>query len=239
MALAYRAVIFDLDGTLVSEEHGVEQATAAVAEALSSQGYAVSGEALNAARIAVVREAMAENRGTWPSWLTRVEWMRRAFVVVDVPAELAPDLAPVYLEGRLAGLTLIGDALQLLDALRPHVPTTLITNGDSAEQRLKLDRVGLNDYFPQPVISAEFGAQKPAAEIFLHTVGTLGVRPSEAIYIGNSYGNDVEGAAGAGLDSIWFNERGSAAPVDATLHPDHTCAHLRSVGAALGIEFPD
>lgn len=235
--LAYRAVIFDLDGTLVSEEHGVEEATAAVADALSVKGYAVTGKALNAARQVVVREAMAENRGTWPPWLTRVEWMRRAFAVVDAPAELAPELASVYLEGRLAGLTLINDAIQLLDALTPHVPTALITNGDGVEQRRKLDRVGLNGYFPQPVISAEFGAQKPAAEIFLHTVHTLEIQPSEAIYIGNSYGNDVEGAVGAGLDSIWFNESSAAPPGDTTLHPVHTCAHLRGVAEVLGIDL--
>jgi FMN phosphatase YigB (HAD superfamily) len=235
--LAYRAVIFDLDGTLVSEEHGVEEATAAVAEALSAEGYAVSGDALNAARQSVVREAMAQNRGNWPSWLTRVEWMRRAFTLVAAPAELAPELAPVYLEGRLAGLTLITDTIALLDVLAPRVSTALITNGDGGEQRLKLDRVGLNDYFPQPVISAEFGAQKPAAEIFLHTVRTLEIQPSEAVYIGNSYGNDVEGAAGAGLDSIWFNESGAAPPGDATLHPVHTCADLRGVAEILGIDL--
>ena len=55
--MQYQAVIFDLDGTLVSEVDGVERATDQVAAALREHGHDVSGEALNAARLRVVRAA--------------------------------------------------------------------------------------------------------------------------------------------------------------------------------------
>ncbi len=235
MPLSYGAVIFDLDGTLISEETGVEEATASVADALRARGYDVSGPALNAARTAVVREAMAANRGTWPHWLTREEWMRRAFALVDAPSTLAGELGAVYLQGRIDGLALLDDAIDLLEAVQAQAPTGLITNGDGREQRMKLERVGLDRYFPEPVISAEFGAEKPAAAIFVHAVESLGVQASESVYVGNSYGNDVEGAAGAGLDAVWLNARGAPGPADSALLPTHTTPDLRGVREFLGV----
>lgn len=233
--MRYRAVLFDLDGTLVSEQVGVEAATARVAAALRDRGHAVSDEALNAARSSVVGQALAANEGTWPSWLTREEWMRRAFRLVDAPEDLAPDMAPVYLEGRLDGLSLLEHARELLDAVRAIAPLGLITNGEGAEQRRKLERVGLDPYFPMPVISGELGVAKPDARIFQHALAALAVAADDAVYIGNSFGHDIEGAAAVGLHSVWLDHAGTGPPAGTAARPSHVVRELRAVRAFLGV----
>lgn len=230
----YEAVVFDLDGTLVSEEDGVDEATALVAEELRQRGHSVSDALLQETRTAVVREAMAENRGNWPPWLSREEWLRRAFARVDVPEALAPDMAAVYLRGRIDGLALLDHAVELVQAVARQARLGMITNGGSSEQRLKITTVGLDRFFPQPLISDEVGVQKPDPAIFERALTTLKVVASDAVYIGNSFVNDVEGAAAVGMDTIWLDHHGSGPPPGAATTPTLTTASLRTVRDFLG-----
>lgn len=230
----YEAVVFDLDGTLVSEEDGVQQATAMVAQALRERGHPVLDARLEEARTTVVREAMAANRGNWPPWLSREEWLRRAFARVDVPEALAPDMAAVYLQGRIDGLALLDHAVELVQAVAGQARLGMITNGGSSEQRLKITTVGLDRFFPQPLISDEVGVQKPDPAIFEQALTSLEVSASNAVYIGNSFVNDVEGAAAVGMDTIWLDHHGSGPPPQAATTPTLTTASLRAVREFLG-----
>ena len=230
----YAAVVFDLDGTLVSEEDGVDEATAAVARELRQRGHAVSNALLQETRSNVVREAMAENRGNWPPWLTREEWLRRAFARVDAPETLAPEMAAVYLRGRIEGLALLDHAVELVQAVAGQTRLGMITNGGSSEQRLKITTVGLDRFFPEPLISDEVGVQKPDPAIFQQALTALDVAASDAVYIGNSFVNDVEGAAAVGMDTIWLDHHGGGPPPQAATTPTLTTTNLRTVREFLG-----
>ncbi len=230
----YAAVVFDLDGTLVSEEVGVDEATAAVARELRLRGHQVSDTLLQETRSRVVREAMADNRGNWPPWLTREEWLRRAFARVDAPEALAPQMGAIYLQGRIEGLALLDHAIELVQAVAAQSRLGMITNGASSEQRLKITKVGLDRFFPKPLISDEVGIQKPDPAIFQQSLTILEVAPSEAVYIGNSFVNDVEGAAAVGMDTIWLDHHGNGPPPQAAATPTLTTTSLRTVREFLG-----
>ena len=230
----YAAVVFDLDGTLVSEEEGVDRATAHVAQELRQRGHAVADALLQETRSAVVREALAENRGTWPQWLSREEWLRRAFARVGAPTGLAPDMAAVYLQARIEGLALLDHAVELVEAVAGQSRLGMITNGGSSEQRLKISTVGLDRFFPDPLISDEVGVQKPDAAIFERALRELAATASEAVYIGNSFVNDIEGAAAVGMDTVWLDHDGSGPPPQAATTPTLTTASLRTVREFLG-----
>ena len=110
----------------------------------------------------------------------------------------------------------------------------MITNGASSEQRLKITTVGLDRFFPEPLISDEVGVQKPDPAIFEQALTTLEVLASDAVYIGNSFVNDVEGAAAVGMDTIWLDHHGSGPPPEAATTPTLTTASLRAVQEFLG-----
>jgi HAD superfamily hydrolase (TIGR01549 family) len=135
----------------------------------------------------------------------------------------------------MANLALLPDAIEILDLVRAHSPLGLVTNGDSAEQREKLRRCALMDYFDPLVISDDLGISKPEPAIFQQALDALGVSAHRTVYIGNSFANDVEGGAGVGIDTIWLNERGDGPPANAKYLPTATISALRELPPLLGL----
>ena len=91
-----------------------------------------------------------------------------------------------------------------MDYLKYKYQLAIITNGTIIGQNTKIDSVGIRDYFSQIVISHAVGCQKPDPEIFRLTVELLNIKPDEAVYVGDSYHNDILGAYKAGLKPIWL-----------------------------------
>ena len=89
-----------------------------------------------------------------------------------------------------------------------------------------LERCGLAADFEVVLTSAAAGWRKPRPEIFWRALTGLGVRPSEAAYVGDYHPYDVVGARAAGLRSIWLPSVRS--PV-AGLTADAIIADLREV----------
>jgi putative hydrolase of the HAD superfamily len=139
-----------------------------------------------------------------------------------------------YLDVWPRHLGLFPDALAALDAANEHGRVAVITNGPSKEQRLKLERTGLLDRFEVIAISGEVGHEKPAAEIFAHTLSRIGIAPEAALHIGDSLRYDVAGARAAGLTAVWLNRRGLER--DAAAEPHHEVPDLEAFAALLGYQ---
>lgn len=71
--------------------------------------------------------------------------------------------------------------------------------------RLLLERFGLMDFIDKTFFADEVGAFKPLPEMFRKPLETFGVKPEEAIHIGDTYAEDFEGALKAGLWAVWIN----------------------------------
>jgi len=67
-----------------------------------------------------------------------------------------------------------------------------------------LDALALADFFATVTISTEVGAAKPDPKIFEAALAKHNCDPAEAWHVGDSYGDDFEGAKGAGLRAIWL-----------------------------------
>jgi putative hydrolase of the HAD superfamily len=72
-----------------------------------------------------------------------------------------------------------------------------------------LQAAGLRDYFDVVVDSGRIGIEKPDPRIFQAALHALGVRPEEAVYIGDLYEVDVVGAQSAGIDAVLLGVPGS------------------------------
>jgi HAD superfamily hydrolase (TIGR01662 family) len=97
----------------------------------------------------------------------------------------------------------------LLEELRGRYRLGIVSNGLGWEQRQKIGPVGLDRYIEAVAISEELGVRKPEPGIFEHVLTALGIRPGEAIHVGDDVGADVAGAHAAGLAAgIWVNRDG-------------------------------
>ena len=98
----------------------------------------------------------------------------------------------------------------------------VVSNSDGRVEEA-LRAAGLEHYFDVIVDSTLAGVEKPDPAIFLPALEALGVRPEEAVYVGDLYDVDVAGARAAGMAAILF------APGDASGRPG--CATVTSLGA--------
>lgn len=70
----------------------------------------------------------------------------------------------------------------------------------------KLEFLGLEDW-DCSFTSEETNYLKPHPEPFLELAGKLGLKPEEILYVGNSYGKDVLGAAAVGMKTAHLSRR--------------------------------
>ena len=114
------------------------------------------------------------------------------------------DIFARYLTLYEESWSLYPDTAPCLEALSAY-PLGVITNGDGAQQRQKLEQMGIADRFDSVVISGDVGVAKPQREIFDRGAEELGLAPNELLFIGDNPENDVRGARQAGWHAIWLN----------------------------------
>nr|WP_246781504.1 HAD family hydrolase [Rhodoblastus sphagnicola] len=110
------------------------------------------------------------------------------------------------------------NAWRLFEDVRPCLAALsglrlgLVTNGDGAVQRRKIEALGLAEFFDAVVISGEVGLAKPDPRIFALACARLGAEPASALFIGDDRRLDAEAASAAGLRGLWLDRLGADAP---------------------------
>lgn len=98
------------------------------------------------------------------------------------------------------------EALQVLGGLaRQGVRLGILSNWDTRLRTLYL-RFALDRMFPLLLCSGELEMEKPDPEIFLAACRAAGCRAREAVHIGDDPVCDVEGARGAGMIGLQYDE---------------------------------
>jgi len=120
------------------------------------------------------------------------------------------EMGATFVQGLTDHGDLFSGARDLLDGLDGRVRLAVVTNGIGPVQRGRLDRLDIRRYFDVVSISGELAMNKPAPEIFDHTLAELGIADrSNVVMVGDSLSSDIAGGISAGIDTIWFNQHGS------------------------------
>ena len=101
----------------------------------------------------------------------------------------------------------IPGAIELLEYLQPKYNLYILSNGFKELQAHKMQTAGLDKYFKRIVLSDDIGINKPRPELFIHALQTTNSTTEESIMIGDMFDTDIAGAAGVGLDQIFFNRK--------------------------------
>jgi putative hydrolase of the HAD superfamily len=204
-----RAVLFDLDGTLMDHDAAREAAIAGLLPARAALAREWRRlEALHYDEYAAGRCSFQEQRRR------RVRGIHVAMGAAEPADAACDDWFAAYLERYRAGWAAFDDVLPALAALAdalPGVRLGIVTNGEGEPQRAKLAAIGLTDRFPVFVASADVGMRKPQPEIFLFACERLGVDPSASAHVGDRLDLDAQGAAAAGLRGVWLDRAGGGA----------------------------
>jgi len=243
-----RALLFDLFGTVVHFAPRVPRVEIAgtpwrstmhwLRDAAACELPAVPFDDLLATLMAVTEEIVRERPPEYREVPSR-ERFRRALVRLGVATAHAPALAErlsVAHMAHLASQTVVpvGHAA-VLQGLARRYRLALVSNFDHAPtaRRILADH-GIAQFFDPIVISDEFGRRKPHPAIFAAALKVVGVRAEEALFIGDSAGDDVVGAHSARVRVVWLNATRDPLPRDVP-QPDHMIGQLTELPDLLGV----
>jgi HAD superfamily hydrolase (TIGR01509 family) len=209
-----RVVLFDMDDTLFDHTFSLRRGLAAVwreDDALRRRTL-TSTVAEYERLLDEIHPDVLQGRKTHAE--ARQERFGRLFEWVGSRREL-PELAEVSNRYRAVYQQVrrpVDGAVPLLRALRGHARIGVVTNNHTAEQRDKIEAIGLGPFLDFLVTSEDAGAEKPDPAIFRAALSRAGTGPERAVMVGDNWVTDIGGARAAGVRAVWLNRRRSARP---------------------------
>jgi len=226
--MPYAAVLFDLFDTLVLfdaermplvEIDGKRVRTSAslIHRRLAEDAPGVTLEACYGALGASWREAerlRALDHREVPAPARFRDFLQRLGLDPDaVPPQLVEDLIDTHRNALGRAAEFPAHHGPLLRSLGARAQLAVVSNFDYTPTAHDiLDRAGVRDLFQTIVISDAVGWRKPHPEIFARALADLGVRPDEALFVGDRADIDVIGAHRMGMASVWINREAQALP---------------------------
>ena len=189
-----KAVIFDLDGTLLNRDESVKKFIINQYERLNKWVNHISKEEYT------TRFIELDNRGY--VWKDKVyQQLTEEFEMKGVTWE---DLLEDYLSHFKDHCVSFPNLFDLLEELRNKQFTLgIITNGMGQFQMDNIKALGIEKYFKIILISEWEGLKKPDPNIFLRALNQLNVPPDQSVYVGDHPENDVKASQKAGMKGIW------------------------------------
>jgi HAD superfamily hydrolase (TIGR01509 family) len=209
-----RAVLFDLDDTLFDHRHCARAALLGVraTHACFERYDPADMEASHARILEELHLEVLSGRRNLDA--ARVERFKRLYswAGIDADPDLASRAARTYREGYLRARTEVRGARALLAIAGQHARVVVVSNNLLDEQQEKLRECGLAAHVHALVVSEEAGVSKPDPRIFQIALDRAGVTAGEAVMVGDSWVNDIEGARAAGIRAVWFSRTGEPSP---------------------------
>jgi putative hydrolase of the HAD superfamily len=174
-------VVFDLDDTLYDEIEYCKSGFKAVAESLSEGPDAPSAERIFG--ILWKQFTAGNRRNTFDTTLDELG--------ISYDDKLIEKLVNIY-RGHIPDLTLPEDSRDVLCKLRTKYTLALITDGYLPEQKLKVQSLGIEDFFKCIIYTEQLGREfwKPSPAGFEKIIEILNEKPENMAYIGDNEKKD-------------------------------------------------
>ncbi|MCP2036698.1 HAD superfamily hydrolase (TIGR01549 family) [Planomicrobium sp. HSC-17F08] len=188
-----KAVIFDLDGTLLDRDASLKSFVDAQYERFKSRLEKVPKSRY------VERFIELDARGM--VWKDRVYQQMAEEFALPVAWEV---LLEDYMTGFKQHCIPFPNLKFLLEQLKGRsLRLGIISNGKGQFQLDAIQALGIETYMDVILISEWEGMKKPDPNLFKKALARLGVASEEAMYVGDHLDNDIKGARAAGIKTIW------------------------------------
>ena len=233
-----RAILFDLDGTLIHYRERKAQLLEIVTT-LRDRFAPLTCEDIVGA---IEREFAIfwSDPGQHKDWGVSLRQSRRGVCSRALRAfqhelgahtdAIAHEIADAFHERRDSEMLVFPSAFETIDALRREgVRLALITNGPKESQRKKVQSFDLEHRFEHIQIEEEFGAGKPEEQVYRNAMAVLGVTPRETWMVGDHLVFDVGAPQRLGVFGIWHDGFGQGLPANAPAQPDRVITRLKEL----------
>ncbi len=192
-----RALLLDLDDTLLDDTHAMQTAVRALAAAHPVPGHPTE--------LAVQQRWAALTQTHWRAYrhgALSLDGQRRERVrgLLQRPLDdaEADTVFGVYLAAYrghwrpMPGLAAFMQRTQ-------HLPRAVVSNGERGQAHRKLDALGLRPHVAAVLTPEDAGAPKPDPRMFLQAAALLGVAPGECLMVGDDAEADIAPARALGM----------------------------------------
>ena len=225
-AIVPKAILFDLDGTIITSETIAEQAWREACKIAAKANKKLDSRKLfnliNEIRESYWNDPVknAEGRKNIPqarTWI--VEQALSRIGVADRALAGSIELKYSTRKDELTGFfPNTEDVLQRLS--ERNVKLVLVTNGEGEVQREKINRFRLERYFTACLIEGELGYGKPDLRVYQTALSKLAISAEEAWMIGNDLHYDLSGSKELGIFSVWCDFEKKGLPSGSKVIPD-------------------
>ncbi|MFC6255115.1 YjjG family noncanonical pyrimidine nucleotidase [Secundilactobacillus hailunensis] len=224
--MAYQTLLFDIDDTLLNFQAAEKQALEGLFRELKLPLSQTTYDFYH-----------AENLALWQQFelgkISKPKLLVKRFTTLFTHLGITTGIDGQQMEQRYRyylgqGHEPMPQAPEVLNDLSQKHDLYVVTNGVAKTQQKRLSEAHIDHFFTDVFISELVGAQKPARAFFQRVTADIqSYEPAQTIVIGDSLTSDIKGAAGFGLDSVWFNP--THQPNQTTIKPTYEIDQLEKL----------
>lgn len=194
-----KAVVFDLDDTLISEKEYIRSGFRQVSKKIAKKNnldkdyvYKIMYDTFN-----------EDSKNVFNRVLDKLN--------IQYEKEDIKELINYY-RGHMPDIKLYDDAKYILDTLKAKgIKLGMITDGYKVTQRNKLEALNIGDYFEHIVVTDELGREfwKPHQKPYEIIKEKLGLEYENMVYVGDNVSKDFVTANKLGMNTIFINREDS------------------------------
>lgn len=189
-----KAVLFDLDGTLLNRDDSVKGFIDNQYERLNKWIGHIPKDKY------ITRFIELDQRGY--VWKDKVyQQLTEEFNISEMTWE---ELLQDYISEFRFHCVPFDNLIQMLEDLKSkNVLLGMITNGYGQFQMDNIKALGIENYFDVILVSEWEGIKKPDPEIFKRALDQLNLLPKQSVFVGDHPENDVKASQNIGMKGIW------------------------------------
>ena len=198
----FKAVVFDLDNTLVDFTRMKKAAVEAAVDAMMDAGVPLSQEEILQGIYEIYQEQGIEAQDVFNRFL------EQRFGRIDLKVMAAAIVA--YRRAKVGNMWLFpGVRWTLLKLLKAGVRTAILTDAPGLQAWTRLVEMNLHQYFDPVVTLDDTGETKPSRRAFETVLRMLELEPEQTLMVGDWVERDMVGAKNVGMSTA-FARYGSA-----------------------------
>lgn len=191
-----KAILFDLDNTLIDFTKFKKKATYAAVKAMIKAGLKADQGELSKKLLEFYYSYGIESDDPFE------QYMLKEFKQIDYRALAAGINA--YLHEKYIHLKPYPGVVETLRALKKKgLKLAVVSDGMRVKAWMRLNATGIDKYFDTVITFEDTGVKKPHRAPFLKACKQLKVKPKECLMVGDWPERDIEGAKRLGMKTCW------------------------------------